>query len=133
MFLLLHILFARQFTRDNNCSIEFDAYGFCVKDLQTGNVILRCNNGGDLYTLSSSSPPVATCHVAVPSSLWHSRLGHPAPAALARLNKISAISCNNLDRVVCHACQLGKHARLPFTSSSSHSPVPFALIHCACG
>jgi hypothetical protein len=32
------------------------------------------------------------CHVAVVSpELWHSGLGHPAPAVVATLNKLSAI------------------------------------------
>jgi hypothetical protein len=31
---------------------------------------------------------------------------------------------------VCHACQLGKHVRLPFCSSTSASSAKFDLIHC---
>jgi hypothetical protein len=34
-----NLLSVRQFTRDNNCSIEFDASGFSVKDLQTKTVL----------------------------------------------------------------------------------------------
>jgi hypothetical protein len=109
MFLSLHILFAicyvfvHQFTRNNNCSIEFDAFGFSIKDLQTRLEVLHCHSGGELYILPHSSPPAAACHVAaILLSLWHSRLGHPAPAAIDTLNKISAISCNNADRVVSH-------------------------------
>jgi len=30
--LVRNLLFVRQFTRDNSCSIEFDALGFSVKD-----------------------------------------------------------------------------------------------------
>ena len=100
--LVRNLLSIRQLTRDNNCSIEFDAFGFSIKDLKTKTVILRCNSGGDLYTI----PPA---HASASSSLWHSRLGHPAPAAISELNKISAISCNNAARGLCHACQLGKH------------------------
>ena len=103
--LVHNLLYVRQFTRDNNCSIEFDAFGFSVKDLQTKTEILRCNSGGELYTVPHSSLPAVACHVAaISSSLWHSRLGHPAPAAIATLNKISAISCNNPNRRLCHAC-----------------------------
>jgi len=43
-----NLLSVRQFTRDNSCSIEFDAFGFSVKDLSTRRVILRCNSDGDL-------------------------------------------------------------------------------------
>jgi len=124
-----NLLSVRQLTRDNNCSIEFDASGFSVKDLQTKMVLLRCNSNGDLYTIPHHMP--SRCHVAVVSpELWHSRLGHPAPAVVSTLHKLSAIHCNKAARRICHACQLGKHARLPFTSSVSSTSVPFALVHC---
>jgi hypothetical protein len=76
---LVHNLFSvRQFTRDNNCSIEFDASGFSVKDPLTRCVLLRCNSSGDLYTISPSFPSTAaSCSLAAPSTLWHHRLGHP--------------------------------------------------------
>jgi hypothetical protein len=50
-----NLLSVRQFTRDNNCSFEFDAHGFSIKDLRTGHVILRCNCDGDLYTMPAST------------------------------------------------------------------------------
>src|SRR6185295_4448568 len=31
---------------------------------------------------------------------------------------------------LCHACQLGHHVRLPFSSSSSHATRAFDLVHC---
>jgi hypothetical protein len=31
---------------------------------------------------------------------------------------------------LCHACQLGRHVQLPFSSSSSRVVQPFALVHC---
>jgi len=124
-----NLLSVRQLTRDNNCSIEFDASGFSVKDLQTKTVLLRCNSNGDLYTIPHHMPP--RCHVAIVSpELWHSRLGHPAPAVVNTLTKLSAIQCNKAARHICHACQLGKHARLPFASSVSSTSAPFELVHC---
>ncbi|KAG8087096.1 hypothetical protein GUJ93_ZPchr0010g9271 [Zizania palustris] len=124
-----NLLSVRQLTRDNNCSIEFDASGFSVKDLQTKTVLLRCNSNGDLYTIPHHMPP--HCHVAVASlELWHSRLGHPAPAVLNTLKKFSAIQCNTAACRLCYACQLGKHTRLPFTSSVSSTSAAFELVHC---
>jgi hypothetical protein len=32
--------------------------------------------------------------------------------------------------ILCHACQLGRHTRLPFNASSSHTTHIFQLIHC---
>jgi hypothetical protein len=71
------------------------------------------------------------CHVVVVSpELWHSCLGHPAPATVQTLNKLSTIQCNKAARRICHACQLGKHARLPFASSVSSTFATFELLHC---
>ncbi|KAK1684062.1 hypothetical protein QYE76_044910 [Lolium multiflorum] len=78
--LIRNLLSIRQFTRDNYCSVEFDAFGFSVKDLKTRRVILRCNSDGDLYTFPGSStrrvPPTAML-ATVAADLWHQRLGHP--------------------------------------------------------
>jgi histone deacetylase 1/2 len=122
-----NLLSVRQFTRDNSCSFEFDAHGFSIKDLRTGHVTLRCNSDGDLYTMPASTPVAL---LAASSTLWHQRLGHPAPATLAHLNKIHAVACNTVDRSLCHSCQLGKHTRLPFSSSHSTTHAPFELVHC---
>jgi transposase InsO family protein len=126
-----NLLSVRQFTRDNNCSFEFDAHGFSIKDLRTERVILRCNCDGDLYTMPASTPG-APPHalLAASSTLWHQRLGHPAPAVLERLNKLHVISCNKVQHSLCHSCQLGKHTRLPFSSSHSITHAPFELVHC---
>ena len=43
---------------------------------------------------------------------------------------LSAIKCNKAAHRLCHACQLGKHARLPFASSLSSTSTPFELVHC---
>ena len=53
--LICNLLSIRKFTRENLCSIEFDAFGFSVKDLKTRRVILRCNSDGDLYTFPGTT------------------------------------------------------------------------------
>jgi hypothetical protein len=70
--IIRNLLSVRQFTRNNSCSIEFDACGFSVKDLWTRRVILRCNSDGGLYTLPSSTL-AATTHALITASsmLWH--------------------------------------------------------------
>jgi len=60
-------------TRDNNVSVEFDAFGFSVKDLPTRSVILRCNSDGELYPLASS-PPEALTATSTPEGTRCSRL-----------------------------------------------------------
>jgi hypothetical protein len=111
-----NLLSVRQFTCDNHVTIEFDAFGFSVKELPTGRVILRCNSDGDLYTWQPS-PPTTSALITASRSLWHQHLGHPAPAALDHLHKNNFLSCNKASRSPCHSCQLGKHTHLPFAPS----------------
>jgi hypothetical protein len=49
--IIKNLISVRQFTTDNNCSVEFDPAGCSVKDLNSRNVIVRCNNSGPLYPL----------------------------------------------------------------------------------
>ena len=127
--LVCNLLSVRQFTRDNNCSIEFDALGFSVKDIPTRRVMLRCNSAGDLYTFPAvSSAPHAS--IAISTDLWHHHLGHPSSATIDILRHSASISCNKVEHSPCHSCQLGKLVRLPFSNSSSLSSMTFELVHC---
>jgi hypothetical protein len=134
-------LSVRRFTIDNWCSIEFDPFSLSVKDLTTKNVIVRLNSTGPLYmmrlteSLTPSSSVVVTL-AAVPHALtvvalttWHRRLGHPGPDALSSLSRSSFIQCTSNKHDFCHACQLGKHTRLPFCSSSYRVEHAFDLMH----
>jgi hypothetical protein len=128
--IIKNLISIRRFTTDNNCSIEFDPFGLSVKDLQTRNVIARCNSSGDLYPFYTPSTSTSA-FLAAPTSLWHQRLGHLGREALTKLISSSVISCNKDDiNHICHACQLGRHARLPFSSSSSRAIHNFDIIHC---
>ncbi|GKA45187.1 ribonuclease H-like domain-containing protein [Tanacetum coccineum] len=113
-----------QFTRDNNCTIEFDAFGFSVKDFLTRHILLKCDSSGDLYPVTKpSSLPSAL--MSLSPSTWHQRLGHPGNDVLRSLS-----SCNKEKSPhVCHACQLGKHVKLPFSSSTSIVSSCFEIIH----
>ena len=103
-----------------------------MKDLQTRNVIVRCNSSGPLYPLLLSVVRPLALTATVPSStLWHRRLGHLGREALSSLVSSCAITCNKSDvEHLCHACQLGRHVRLPFPTSSSRAINNFELIHC---
>jgi hypothetical protein len=125
-----NLLSVLQFTRDNSCSIKFDTFGFSIKELWTGCVILHCNSASDLYTISSAIPAPAQAMLAASNSLWHRRLGHPSPAALASLRKNSLVSCNKIDTSLWHACHLGKHVCLPFSTSTSKIVPAFEIVHC---
>ena len=118
-----NLLSIRQFTADNSCSIEFDSSGLTVKDSASRRPLLRCDSTGPLYTLrlpssaalllpSSSSAAFA----AMPSSTtWHRRLGHPGRDILAQLSRSTDVPCTRTPAEhLCHACQIGRHVRLPF-------------------
>jgi hypothetical protein len=101
-------------------------------------VIVRSNSTGPLYTmrlLGSLTPSfsIVTTFAAVPHAFtvvalttWHRHIGHPGPDALSRS---SFIQCTSNKHDFCHACQLGKHTRLPFCSSSHPVKHTFDLMH----
>nr|GEV65856.1 ribonuclease H-like domain-containing protein [Tanacetum cinerariifolium] len=123
-----NLIYVRQFVRDSNCTIEFDAFGFSVKDFMTRRVLLRCDSTGDLYWVTHPSPiPRAFL---VGQHTWHQHLGHPGGDVLRRLVSINVIFCNNeKPPILCHACQLGKHVRLPFVNSNTVVTSCFEIIH----
>lgn len=47
-----NLIFVRQFTKENRYSIEFDHFGFSVKDLKNRQLLLRCDNTCDLHHIS---------------------------------------------------------------------------------
>ena len=125
-----NLLSIRQFTADNSCSVEFDNSGLTVKDLASRRPLLRCDSTGPLYTLRLPSSAAALA-VTPSSTTWHRRLGHPGRDVLAQLSRSANLSCTRPNAEhFCHACQLGRHVRLPFSSSSSHATHIFALVHC---
>ncbi|KAG7620191.1 hypothetical protein ISN44_As04g012080 [Arabidopsis suecica] len=52
--ILKNLISVRQFTTDNLCSVEFDPFGFLVKDLRTRAPLIRCDSQGPLYSSSST-------------------------------------------------------------------------------
>jgi hypothetical protein len=116
--------------------MEFDPFGLSMKDLSSQNVISRCNSSGPLYTMrlpscSIPSPCVAPTAALVASmSTWHHRLRHPGIDALSKLLSDSSVVCSRRTHDFCQACQLGRHTRMPFVSSTSCAHNIFDLIHC---
>ena len=134
-----NLLSIRQFTSNNSCSIEFDSSGLTVKDSASRRPLLRCDSSGPFYTLrlpaSATSPSTSSSSAAfatTPSSTtWHRRLGHPGRDVLAQLRCSTNVPCTRAPAEhLRHACQLGRHVRLSFSSFSSHAAHTFDLIHC---
>nr|GEW87355.1 ribonuclease H-like domain-containing protein [Tanacetum cinerariifolium] len=64
----------------------------------------------------------------VSQHMWHQRLGHPRGEVPRRLVFSNFIS-KEKPPVLRHACQFGKHVRLPFVSSSNVISSCFDIIH----
>ncbi|GJX30075.1 ribonuclease H-like domain-containing protein [Tanacetum coccineum] len=123
-----NLISVRQFVRDNDCTIEFDSFGFSVKYFMTRRVLLRCDSTGDLYPVTAHS--LIPHAFLVSQHTWHQRLGHPGSDVLRHLVSNNVISCNKeKPPVLCHACQLGKHVRLSFVSSNTIVSSCFDIVH----
>jgi hypothetical protein len=123
--------------------MKFDPFDLSVKDPTTRNVIVRLNSTDPLYTMrlpgsvtpshneSGAMSVVAAPRIlaAMATSTWHHHLGHLGPDALPSVSRSSFISCTDTKNDFCHACQLGKHTRLPFSSLSSRAKKAFELMH----
>lgn len=130
--LIKNLISVRKFTRDNSVSVEFDPFGFSVKDYRTRVPIMRCDSRDDLYPISSSlnNRASSSTFAAISPTLWHDRLGHPGSPILDVLRKNKSIYCNKLSSSrICGSCVLGKHIKLPFVSSSSSTIMPFDILH----
>jgi GAG-pre-integrase domain len=60
--------------------------------------------------------------------LHHRRLGHPSFSALSKLYP-PLFEKANKEKLVCDACELGKHTRSSYSSSGSRSSLAFDLVH----
>jgi hypothetical protein len=130
--IIQNLLSICRFTTDNHCYMEFDPCGLTIRDLTTRVVVAQCDISRTIYPICFHAPSPLSC-VPTPyalgatasTSTWHRRLGHPSHNILSRLLGTSAItSPHDTDALLCHACQLGHHTRLPFPSSMSRTTPP---------
>jgi hypothetical protein len=112
--------------------VEFDPFGFSVKDLATRRLLMRSESSGDLYPFYGNTGTASSMALTTSGDLWHRRLGHPSPSAVSYFPLQFLNSCNKRSSTAsfCDACQLGKQTRLPFSLSHSRATAIFALIHC---
>ena len=127
--MIKNLVSVRQFTTDNCVSVSFDPFGFSVKDLKTGALLQRCDSVGDLYPCTPTQMASDSALTTVSLPTWHRRLGHPGSSILQFLHSRRFISSSTNKLSICHACQLGKHCRLSFSSSLSKTSRVFELIH----
>lgn len=134
--LIKNLISVRALTRDNSVSVEFDPFGFSIKDLRTKTTLLRCDSSGELYPLRSTSRAYDSSHglhATHDTALWHSRLGHSGDDSLHRILRSFGYSCSKSDKHTRHACRLGKHVRLPFSASNNICSFPSNCYIVMCG
>ncbi|GJR50715.1 ribonuclease H-like domain-containing protein [Tanacetum coccineum] len=94
-----------------------------IKNLISVRQFTRDNN----FTSPSLTPHA---FLSVSPSTWHQRLGRPGEDVLRSLKSRRYISYNKeKSSHLCHACQLDKHVRLPFTSLNSSVTRSFEIVH----
>ncbi|GJV64960.1 ribonuclease H-like domain-containing protein [Tanacetum coccineum] len=122
-----NLIFVCQFVRDNNCTVEFDAFGFPIKDCMTLRVLLRCDaleifTGHETFHYPSCFSHLSVYMAPTP---WTSR-----SEVVRRILSSNSITCTKEKPLfLCHACQLGKHVRLPFVSSNTLVMSCFDVVH----
>jgi hypothetical protein len=86
----------------------------------------------DLYPLLLPSTSHSSVLLAALETTWHRRLGHPGVQVLSCFHSNNSICVTPSDHEtsLCHACQLGRHSRLPFSTYLSRASKPFEWIHC---
>nr|GEU33925.1 ribonuclease H-like domain-containing protein [Tanacetum cinerariifolium] len=94
----------------------------------TRRVLLRYDSTGDLYPVMK--PSTIPYDFLTGQYTWRQRLGHPRSEVLRRLISNNLILCNKgKPPILCHACQLGKHVRLPFISSNTLVKSRFDIVN----
>jgi histone deacetylase 1/2 len=122
--------------KDNNAFLEFHPNFFLVKDQETKRILHHGRCKGGLYPLIPSEEKIESKHevfgVHVPStSLWHSRLGHPATPIVQKIlssNKLPCASSKNAESI-CDSCQRANSHQLPYSVSNKISSAPLDLIY----
>ncbi|GJV86674.1 ribonuclease H-like domain-containing protein [Tanacetum coccineum] len=79
-----NLISVRQFVHDNSCTVEFDPFGFSVKDFITRWVLLRCDSTGELYPVTK---PSTTPHAFLTSQAFNDPIGDNA-MTLTRYNAL---------------------------------------------
>ena len=57
--IIKNLISVRSLTRENPITVEFDMFGFSVKDARTRMVLHRCDSPDDLYSVHSSTSSIA--------------------------------------------------------------------------
>jgi hypothetical protein len=119
-------------TKALNCGAWFDPY-FCIfQELKSGRILGTGTERDGLYYLDNGLTPLALSTRCNPAEdeliLLHYRLGHVSFQSLSRMfpSKFS-LSCKK--GFLCDVCELAKHTRTNYPSSTEKTEIPFEVVH----
>ncbi|KAI3776447.1 hypothetical protein L1987_46232 [Smallanthus sonchifolius] len=120
-------LAVRRLTRDLHCAITFFPDFFVMQGLKTRSLIGagKCIDG--LYRMGVER--VERKAMAVTSTTWHKRLGHPSTEKLSHVNFLKNVNFNSNNKV-CDSCLRAKFTKVPFPNSSVKTNGCFDMVHC---
>jgi GAG-pre-integrase domain len=121
------------------CVILFDIPNVIFQEKETGRRLGTGTWHSDLWYLDRESVDSALSSFLESSGvvgrsvedlllLHHRRLGHPSFSALSRLYP-PLFEKANKEKLVCDACEFGKHTRSSYSSSRSRNSLIFDLVH----
>ncbi|GKD01861.1 ribonuclease H-like domain-containing protein, partial [Tanacetum coccineum] len=93
--IIKNLIYVHQFTKENDVSVEFDAFGFSVKDYHMRQLLLRCDSTEDLYPVTHQPSSTPFSLLSFSHSTFHRRLGHLGEDVLRNLVSRHLINCNS--------------------------------------
>ncbi|KAG8502503.1 hypothetical protein CXB51_000098 [Gossypium anomalum] len=133
-----NLLSVSKFTKDNQVIFEFLSSQCQIRDMHTGEVLLKGSEQHGLYKLhltesgasnSSGSAQGLLATSIVPFDVWHCRLEHPCTNILTKaLRKCNIPLGVNKSPFHCIACHLGKEHKQPFQKSTTEYTAPLQLV-----
>ena len=128
----VNLLSVSSITKSLNCGAWFEPK-FCVfQELKSRKILGTGTEHDGLYYLDGVAAPLAfnaTCTSSTDEFLLlHYRLGHLSFQALGRKFPSLFASCCK-DKLGCDVCELAKHTRATYPSSSERSQNPFEVVH----
>ena len=118
-----------------DCCVTLDRENCSIEDRKTGKMLRSGIRRNGLWFLdrrtdksSCTALAVATSEMEAKVILQHCRLGH---MSFDTMCKVFPDIMSKVDRskLLCDACEFGKHTRASYISRGLRSTLPFALVH----
>ncbi|KAH0773730.1 hypothetical protein KY290_010867 [Solanum tuberosum] len=129
-----NLLSVSKLAKDNSATLEFDEFGFLIKDKKSGTPLAKGSNAGGLYQREDNNlfALTTTQDWKKSKSIWHSRLGHLSLKSLKNSSSNKCIDVRSWNKVpsICTSCQLGKSCKLSFELRNKIEQILLHKIHC---